>query len=1114
MISGSSLIPIVIKWTRFNLGILSLISVGIILSAVLAATAAILWETLREAALSDLLEQYSQDKPYLHLTVSSVQTDDSYFNQLNYRIEEVIKKDEEDVFVDKIVAYRSETMSTGIDVPKHEPESRSFLFSSPGIFESDIISVDGAIPSTGIVSRMDGMVTVEGAISEEDARKSSLTMGDDIFLTTQEGDRFLIKVTGVYRVQDHADDFSTVYAERLLAGNTETVSTIPVLLPSEVFFLLGSEPYVKFRTTYLWHLSIAKSQIRAATFESFVEYIIDIHEQLVSDYPTASLSTPLLVVLDSFKGKLIDSRTAMRTILILFVVFTFVYVFAVTSILSDRQSGYYHLLRLRGSGRFAPITVVTIPILSICILAGLIGPAGSLILLKAVGYATGLSHIFHGIPLSSFFIWQSWAYSASAAIFAFVILVFRLAARSVGRQSMQNIGSRGNGHTLRAALLSPINFMFIIVVAGFVATGGFGNPIWKEMGSDASGTGIAVLLLPVLLLVVGSVLCARLLPLVLIPIEYLLRRGSSAPVTLSLKFLLRDSSAYAGVLVMLSVTVSIAVVSVSFLETLRKNEDDQIRYQTGSDVRLDGVSVSESRFATSAESNYLNLPWVDSASFVYRSSAYDADNVSGDPYQLLAIDMDNLEDVVWMRDDFLDIPVADAAALLKIGREFGQELPEEARSVSITVKPERAMPDVQVHARLVDSAGRYYSYRLGWLGSSDYLGNLKEPDWMVLAAPIKPLAKRHAPYSLISIGFSADPDSAGLAEGSVLIEAITTTLANKLQNGDPEVETVVIQEFSSEHTWAPMVNSPELTTIQLARDSSDRILTFSWDESGLFESHGIRFLKRSGAVPVLVSRDMKELYNYELGQTFNSKVEGVDVNLEVVGFMDYFPTVNTHLDHLILADLNTLRFHLNTDPISSAGEIDEVWVNVDPTNTGAVAGIDSLKQKPYKSQYIYDRTQLMARFIQDPLRTAGWRMLFTVSFLALFLLTTLYFWTRTVSICRTRLNQSAALENLGMTRKSINSIQWIESGIVVAVGVIVGLWLGGIIGQTIMPILGQTGLGYEILPPYQFVYSWKPVITLLCLLSLFCGMSLVAAHKFYARYSPAETLRSVSEIDH
>ena len=176
--------------------------------------------------------------------------------------------------------------------------------------------------------------------------------------------------------------------------------------------------------------------------------------------------------------------------------------------------------------------------------------------------------------------------------------------------------------------------MFIIVVAGFVATGGFGNPIWKEMGSDASGTGIAVLLLPVLLLVAGSVLCARLLPLVLIPIEYLLRRGSSAPVTLSLKFLLRDSSAYAGVLVMLSVTVSIAVVSVSFLETLRKNEDDQIRYQTGSDVRLDGVSVSESRFATSAESNYLNLPWVESASFVYRSSAYDADNVSGDPYQL------------------------------------------------------------------------------------------------------------------------------------------------------------------------------------------------------------------------------------------------------------------------------------------------------------------------------------------------------------------------------------------------------------------------------------------------------------------------------------------------
>ena len=1114
MSTGSYLIPIVLKWTKFNLGILSLISVGMIMSAVLAATAAVLWGTLREAALSDLLDQSGQAKPYLNLMVSSVATDRSYFDELNFRIEEILKDDSEGVLFGKIVAYRSETMLTDIEVPKHAPESRSFLFSSPGLFESDIISIDGSIPSIEIVAGKDGLVIAEGVISEEDASKNSLGMGDEIFLTTQGGDGFLIRVSGVYAVADHADDFSTMYGEHLLAGNTETVTTIPVLLSSEAFFFLGSESYLEFRSAYLWHLGIMRSQIKAATFGNLVEFIVGVHERLVAEYPTASLNTPLIVVLDSFKEKLIESRTAMSIILILFVVFTFVYVFAVTSILSDRQSGYYHLLRLRGSGRFAPITVITIPILSICILAGLVGPIGAFVLLKAVSYATGLSDIFSGIPYSSYFTWQSWLYSAVASIFAFAILVSRLAARSVGRQALQNIGSRGNEPTLKTALLSPANFMLIVVIAGFVATGGFENPIWREVGSGASGTGIAVLLLPVLFLVVGSVLCARLLPLVLIPIEYLLRGVSSTPIALSLKFLLRDSSAYAGVLVMLSVTVSIAVVSVSFLETLRKNEDDQIHYQTGSDVRIDGVSVSESRFATSGESSYLNLPWVASASFVYRTPAYDAQNVAGDPYQLLAIDMDNLEDVVWMRDDFLEISVTNAAALLKSGREFGQELPERARSVSITIKPERAMPNVQVHARLVDSAGRYYSYRLGWLGSSDYLGNLKEPDWMVLSAPIKPLAKRYAPYSLISIGFSADSDSVSLDEGSVLVKSITTTLVNKLQNGDPEVKTVVIQDFSLEHSWAPLINSSEPNTILLTHDSSDRILSLSWEESGLFESHGIRFLKKSGAVPVLVTRDMKKLFGYEHGQIFKSKVEGLEVNFKVVGFMDYFPTVNTHLNQLILADLNTLKFHLNTDPISSAGEIDEVWISVDPTNPGDVSDISSLKQKPYKSQYIYDRMQLMARFIQDPLRTAGWRILFTVSFLALFLLTILYFWTRIVSICRTRLNQSAALENLGMTRKSINSIQWIESGIIMVVGVIVGLWLGGVIGQMIMPILGQTGHGYEILPPYQFVYSWKPVITLICLLTLFCGMSLVAAHWFYGRYNPAETLRSASDIDH
>ena len=191
-----------------------------------------------------------------------------------------------------------------------------------------------------------------------------------------------------------------------------------------------------------------------------------------------------------------------------------------------------------------------------------------------------------------------------------------------------------------------------------------------------------------------------------------------------------------------------------------------------------------------------------------------------------------------------------------------------------------------------------------------------------------------------------------------------------------------------------------------------------------------------------------------------------------------------------------------------------MWIDVDETVVGDDILIESLKFKPFETQYLYDQGKMTAGFVQDPLRTAGWRILFTVSLISLAFLTTLYFWTRTVNICKLRLSQSGALENLGMTKNSINLIQWVESTTVLFIGSLFGLWIGGFIGQLIMPVLGKNENGQTIMPPFQFVYSWGPVLFLIVVLVIFCALSLVVAHRFYARYSPAETLRSSSEIQH
>ena len=113
------------------------------------------------------------------------------------------------------------------------------------------------------------------------------------------------------------------------------------------------------------------------------------------------------------------------------------------------------------------------------------------------------------------------------------------------------------------------------------------NPIWTSLGGDSSLGGVLGIFVPIIFLIVASVLSSRMLPTILLPIDLVFSKKLNPSIALALKFLLRAPANYSGVLLMVSVTVAIAVVSVSFIKTLEVNEREQISYQVGSDVRLE-----------------------------------------------------------------------------------------------------------------------------------------------------------------------------------------------------------------------------------------------------------------------------------------------------------------------------------------------------------------------------------------------------------------------------------------------------------------------------------------------------------------------------------------------
>ena len=49
---------------------------------------------------------------------------------------------------------------------------------------------------------------------------------------------------------------------------------------------------------------------------------------------------------------------------------------------------------------------------------------------------------------------------------------------------------------------------------------------------------------------------------------------------------------------------------------------------------------------------------------------------------------------------------------------------------------------------------------------------------------------------------------------------------------------------------------------------------------------------------------------------------------------------------------------------------------------------------------------------------------------------------------------------------------WIEQTLVIVVGLVLGTWMGGRLGATIMPFLGHDDFGGRVMPPFAIQVNW------------------------------------------
>jgi ABC-type antimicrobial peptide transport system permease subunit len=161
----------------------------------------------------------------------------------------------------------------------------------------------------------------------------------------------------------------------------------------------------------------------------------------------------------------------------------------------------------------------------------------------------------------------------------------------------------------------------------------------------------------------------------------------------------------------------------------------------------------------------------------------------------------------------------------------------------------------------------------------------------------------------------------------------------------------------------------------------------------------------------------------------------------------------------------------------------------------------------FSSRVIHDRVQRLARSQVDPLVEAGWRALLFIAFGAVLILSCLGFLVHAYVSFRNRQLEFALLRTVGFSIRQLTVMVWLEQMLVIGTGLALGTWMGGRLGEIIMPFLGHDDWGDQVIPPFVMKVNWGALlITYAIMAVVFAGITLALIWLIH-RISLQRTLR-------
>ncbi|MEE1831853.1 ABC transporter permease [Streptomyces sp. SP17KL33] len=595
---------------------------------------------------------------------------------------------------------------------------------------------------------------------------------------------------------------------------------------------------------------------------------------------------------------------------------------------------------------------------------------------------------------------------------------------------------------------------------------------------------------PALVLLAGTVLVLRLLPLLARVGERLLTRGHGLTAAMVGWQFSRRPMRGAGPVLLLVISVALGVVAIGQDASWRRSQADQADFRAGAEVRVLGSGGG----VVGRTDVYADLPHVDAVAPAVRGTM----SLSGSrKATVVALNTREAAGSVLARPDLTDGPLL--AGLAPRGAPAGVDIPERTTRLTLTAALHSSTPGTEADVALTvrDRHGTSYELPSGHL-PADGRPHRLTPD----------LAGARGPLALTGLRLSTTQPTERPHRHRLVLGALTAT------TGDGDVRGLTLptkwtSAIEADPGAAPPEDDarpalPELTS------TAPVTLTYStgYQLSDLLSPAlplEVRLNVVQPAAPeiVAVATDRYlDASGAREGQRVEVTFDGRSVPVRIVRTASALPTTEATAQDggALLVDLRAVNEVLQARNGTSLKPT-EWWLSTAAPGATAAA-VRALPD--VDPEQVTVRDELAAKLRDDPFG-AGPEAALVAAAAVTVLFASLGFAVSAAGATRARDGEFAVLRALGTPRRRLARLVAVEHGVLVTLALLVGTALGTVLTHALVPLVVLTQEATRPIPPVLVELPLGRLTALLAALA--AGPALVTLALALRRARPVTALR-------